>query len=167
VFKSYRVRDILSFSHPAESCGLNGLPLTPHSISILGAAQILLTCNLARYLDIQRGKHQRIVVVGGSCSNNLRHTEQGEITEEKLLSISQQVLLASAYLNQMNIVNLNISRENVMLTEEGQVKLFNYGPGRMTNYGTWVAFTVGDPRLTAPEVFRLGSRVDQVPTIKE
>ena len=67
----------------------------------------------------------------------------------------------------MNIVNLNISRENVMLTEEGQVKLFNYGPGRMTNYGTWVAFTVGDPRLTAPEVFRLGSRVDQVPTIKE
>ena len=37
----------------------------------------------------------------------------------------------------------------------------------MTNYGTWVAFPVGDPRLTAPEVFRLGSRVDQVPTIKE
>ena len=120
-------RDILSFSHPAESCGLNGLPLTPHSISILGAAQILLTCNLARYLDIQRGKHQRIVVVGESWSKNLRHMEQGEITEEKLLSISQQVLLASAYLNQMNIVNLNISRENVMLTEEGQVKLFNYG----------------------------------------
>ena len=68
------------FSHPAESCGLNGLPLTPHSISILGAAQILLTCdhsNLARYLDIQRGKHQRIVVVGESWSNNLRHMEQG------------------------------------------------------------------------------------------
>ena len=67
----------------------------------------------------------------------------------------------------MNIVNLNISRENVMLTKEGQVKLFNYGLGRMTNYVTWVAFPVRDPRLTAPEVFRLGSRVDLVPTIKE
>ena len=43
--------------------------MTPHSISILGAAQILLTCdhnNLARYLDIPRVKHQRIVVVGES-----------------------------------------------------------------------------------------------------
>ena len=30
-----------------------------------------------------------------------------------------------------------------------------------------VAFPVGDPRLTAPEVFSLGSRVDQVPTITE
>ena len=70
----------MSFSHPAESCGLNGLPLTPHSISILGAAQILLTCdhnNLARYLNIPRVKHQRIDVVGESWSNNLRHMEQG------------------------------------------------------------------------------------------
>jgi len=164
------VTSFVSSSHPAESCGLNGLPLTPHSISILGAGQVLLTCkhpNLARYLDIQRGKHQRIVVVGESWPTNLKHMEQGEITEEKLLVISKQVLLASAYLNQMNIVNLNISRENVMLTEEGDVKLFNYGLGRMTNYGAWVAFPVGDPRLTAPEVFKLGSRVDQVPSVVE
>jgi len=164
------VTSFVSSSHPAESCGLNGLPLTPHSISILGAAQILLTCNhtnLARYLDIQRGKHQRIVVVGESWPNNLRNMDQREITEDRLLAISQQILMASAYLNQMNIVNMNISRDNVMLTEEGEVKLFNYGLGRMTNYGAWVAFPVGDPRLTAPEVFRQGSRVEQAPTITD
>jgi len=99
------VTSFVSSSHPAESCGLNGLPLTPHSISILGAAQILLTCNhsnLARYLDIQRGKHQRIVVVGESWPSNLRNIEQMEITEDRLLSISKQVLVATAYLNQMN-----------------------------------------------------------------
>jgi hypothetical protein len=32
------------------------------------------------------------------------------------------------------------------------VKLFGYGLGRMTDYGRLVAFPIGDPRLTAPEV---------------
>jgi len=164
------VTSFVSSSHPAESCGLNGLPLTPHSISILGASQILLTCrheNLARYLDVQRGKHQRIVVVGESWPKSLKNLDQAEITEEILLHISKQILLATAYLNQMNIVNLNISKENVMLTDKGDVKLFNYGLGRMTNYGLWVAFPVGDPRLTAPEVFKHGSRVEQIPNLME
>ena len=37
-------------------------------LHILGAAKTLLTCNhsnLAKYLNIQIGKHQRIAVVGG------------------------------------------------------------------------------------------------------
>lgn len=47
-------------NHPGETCGSNGLPLTPSSISILGRAQILLKLehkNLCTYLDIIRGKH--------------------------------------------------------------------------------------------------------------
>ena len=70
------------------------------------------------------------------------------------MDISKQILLASAYLNQMNIVNLNLGLDTVMLTDSGQVKLAGYGLGRLTNYGAWVAFPLGDPRLTAPEVFR-------------
>ena len=49
---SLAVSSFVSASHPTESCGINGLPLTPHSISILGAGQLLLTCqhqNLTRY----------------------------------------------------------------------------------------------------------------------
>lgn len=38
------VTSFVASSHPAESCGLNGLPLTPHSTAILGAGQLLLTC---------------------------------------------------------------------------------------------------------------------------
>ena len=33
---SFGVTSFVSSSHPTESCGINGLPLTPHSISILG-----------------------------------------------------------------------------------------------------------------------------------
>ena len=48
---TFAVTSFVASSHPAESCGLNGLPLTPHRTAILGAAQLLLTArhpNLAR-----------------------------------------------------------------------------------------------------------------------
>ena len=154
---SLTVTSFVSASHPTESCGVNGLPLTPHSISILGAAQLLLTChhpNLGNYLDIQRGKHQRIIFVVETWSKSLRNVGMADMSEERLLDVAREILLASAYLNQMNMINMNISRDNVMLTDDGDVKLSNYGLGRMTNYGAWVDFPVGDPRMTAPEILR-------------
>jgi len=164
------VTSFVASSHPAESCGLNGLPLTPNSISILGAGQILLNCNhdnLARYLDIQRGKHQRIIVVEECWDKSLKDYSLSESTEENLLLISKQILLGLAYLNQMNIVNMNLSRGNVMLTENSEVKLFDYGLGRMTNYGSWVAFPMGDPRLTAPDVLKFGINKEEVLKVTE
>jgi len=158
---SFAVSSFVASSHPLESCGLNGLPLTPHSTAIQGAAQLLLTCrhkHLARYLDVQRGKHQRIIVVQESWPRNLSNIEKELVEgEEELLSLAKQILQALAYLNQMSITNLNLVRENVMLGEDGQVRLFNYGLGRMTNYGSWVSFPcLTDPRATAPEVVARG-----------
>jgi len=164
---SFAVSSFVASSHPLESCGLNGLPLTPHSTAIQGAAQLLLTCrhkHLARYLDVQRGKHQRIIVVQESWPRNLSNIEKELVEgEEELLSLAKQILQALAYLNQMSITNLNLVRENVMLGEDGQVRLFNYGLGRMTNYGSWVSFPcLTDPRATAPEVVARGPNQAEV-----
>ena len=114
------------------------------------------TC--CRYLDVQRGKHQRIIVVQESWPRNLSNIEKELVEgEEELLSLAKQILQALAYLNQMSITNLNLVRENVMLGADGQVRLFNYGLGRMTNYGSWVSFPcLTDPRATAPEVVARG-----------
>lgn len=49
--------------YPSESCGSNGLPLTPNSITILGRGQklkIIEHPNLCVYLDVIRGKHGNI-----------------------------------------------------------------------------------------------------------
>ena len=46
--------------HKNEECGINGLPLTPNSIRILGCFQQLTSFdhpNLSLYLDLVRGKH--------------------------------------------------------------------------------------------------------------
>ena len=165
--QSLAVTSFVSSSHPTESCGINGLPLTPHSTAILGAGQLLVTCqhpHLTSYLDILRGKHQRIIVVVEKWNRNLTKVGMADMTEGSLLNVSRQILLGTAYLNQMNIVNTTISRENVMLTDHGDVKLFNYGLGRLTNYGAWVDFPLGDPRLTAPEILRNYKNVESAPT---
>ena len=50
-------------AHPNESCGMNGLPLTPNSIQILGEFQYLKTLrhpNICQYVDISRGKHGKL-----------------------------------------------------------------------------------------------------------
>lgn len=47
-------------SHPGDTCGSNGLPLTPNSIVILGRSQFLKSIrheNLCEYLDVIRSKH--------------------------------------------------------------------------------------------------------------
>lgn len=49
--------------HKGDTCGSNGLPLTPNSIIITGRAQILKTFSnpyLCDYLDIIRGKHGKL-----------------------------------------------------------------------------------------------------------
>lgn len=77
------VSSFVASSHPAESCGLNGLPLTPPSISIQGAGQLLLTANhpnLARYLHIQRGKHQRIILVVEKWERSLKTLRNIKLT---------------------------------------------------------------------------------------
>uniref|UniRef100_A0A8C4JLV0 TBC1 domain containing kinase n=1 Tax=Dromaius novaehollandiae TaxID=8790 RepID=A0A8C4JLV0_DRONO len=59
---------------PHDVCGSNGLPLTPNSIKILGRFQILKTIThprLCQYVDITRGKHERLVVAAEHCEKSL------------------------------------------------------------------------------------------------
>ena len=47
-------------AHPTDTCGTNGLPLTPNSVRVLGKFQklkILKHSNICQYIDVIRGKH--------------------------------------------------------------------------------------------------------------
>ena len=52
-------------AHPADTCGTNGLPLTPNSIRIFGRFQGLRRVqhpNLCEYIDIVRGQHGNVLL---------------------------------------------------------------------------------------------------------
>lgn len=55
--------------HKGDTCGSNGLPLTPNSIIIVGKAQFLKAIEhpfLCQYLDIVRGKHGEFFAIGAN-----------------------------------------------------------------------------------------------------
>jgi TBC domain-containing protein kinase-like protein len=113
--------------HPAESCGHNGLPLTPNSIAILGQAEGLKSLehqNLCTYLDFARGKNERVICVSEFYENNLKAAH--EVGPKDLLHIAGQVLALLDFLQSQEVVVMNLSTSTVLLSDDNTVKLFNY-----------------------------------------
>ncbi|XP_046978843.1 TBC domain-containing protein kinase-like protein [Vanessa cardui] len=145
-------------NHPGESCGSNGLPLTPSSITILGRSQRLLTIehtNLCTYLDIIRGKHERIIVVAEVIGKSLAEYSS-KFSYEEIINISLQVTNAMMFLHKQEITHRTLSDDNILLDSSGRVKLFNYGMYYMTNEGNEVPFPIGLPRYLSPETILNG-----------
>ncbi|GAB5570586.1 TBC domain-containing protein kinase-like protein isoform X1 [Prionailurus iriomotensis] len=113
---------------PHDVCGSNGLPLTPNSIKILGRFQILKTIThprLCQYVDISRGKHERLVVVAEHCERSLEDLlrERKPMSYSKVLCIAFEVLQGLQYMNKHGIVHRALSPHNILLDRKGHVKL--------------------------------------------
>ncbi|XP_043192085.1 TBC domain-containing protein kinase-like protein [Amphibalanus amphitrite] len=145
-------------AHPNESCGMNGLPLTPNSIQILGEFQYLKTLkhpNICQYVDICRGKHERLMVV----SERYGHCVADALAAGSPLDtvrLAWELLQALHHLHQHQVVVRNLSTSTVRLAADGAVKLSQYGLYYMTRDGELVAFPIGDVAYLAPEVLASG-----------
>ena len=159
---SLALTSFVACQHPAESCGHNGLPLTPNSIGILGQAEKLKSFehpNLCTYLDFRRGKQERVVCVSDFFEDSFKDKEFSDPIQ--LMEVASQILHGLHYLESHNCIVVNLSSSNILLNTKGKVKLFNYGMGHMTDYGKLVSFPLFDPRTTAPEVLIEGPLTGQ------
>ncbi|KRX76014.1 TBC domain-containing protein kinase-like protein [Trichinella sp. T6] len=139
-------------------CGPNGLPLTPPSIAIIGRFQFLTSLrhpNLCQYLDIQRGKFDRIFVISEhycKCVHDVVN-ENKRKRFELLPKIAYETLSALQYLHNCQICHRYLSGENVLINEKGTVRLSNYGLYYMTDSGRNVPFDIQHAVYSAPEVY--------------
>uniref|UniRef100_A0A7N8Y861 TBC domain-containing protein kinase-like protein n=1 Tax=Mastacembelus armatus TaxID=205130 RepID=A0A7N8Y861_9TELE len=146
---------------PHDVCGSNGLPLTPNSIKILGRFQILKTIThprLCQYVDISRGKHERLIVVAEhyeSCLNDFQKLGK-TVSPEKVLQIAYEVLEGLEFMNNHGMVHRALSAHNVLMDCKGNVKLAKFGLYHMTDHGADVDFPIGSPSYLAPEVIAQG-----------
>ena len=122
------MNSFVASQHPSESCGHNGLPLTPNSIGILGRSEILKSLshpNLCTYTDFQRGQHERIVSVSEWTQSSVKDTVLEQPHE--WIHIAKQILSALRYLDENDMVVLNLSASNIVFSGDKTVKLYNYG----------------------------------------
>uniref|UniRef100_A0A8C9X4K1 TBC domain-containing protein kinase-like protein n=1 Tax=Sander lucioperca TaxID=283035 RepID=A0A8C9X4K1_SANLU len=133
---------------PHDVCGSNGLPLTPNSIKILGRFQILKTIThprLCQYVDISRGKHERLIVVAEHFESSLSDFQkQGKTASpETVLQIAYEVLEGLEFMNKHGMVHRALSAHNVLMDCKGNVKLAKFGLYHMTDHGADVDFPIG------------------------
>ncbi|KAM3968342.1 TBC domain-containing protein kinase-like protein [Aphomia sociella] len=145
-------------NHPGEMCGSNGLPLTPSSVTILSRAQRLLNMehpNLCTYLDVIRGKHERIIVVAEVIGKSLKDMNS-KFTFQEITNIGRQLANALKFLHDQNITHRTLADDNILVDNNGRVKLFNFGMYYMTGSGEEVSFPLGLPKYLSPETILKG-----------
>uniref|UniRef100_A0A6I8SIM5 TBC domain-containing protein kinase-like protein n=1 Tax=Xenopus tropicalis TaxID=8364 RepID=A0A6I8SIM5_XENTR len=146
---------------PHDVCGSNGLPLTPNSIKILGRFQILKTIvhpRLCQYVDISRGKHERLVVVAEHYPKSFEDLlrEGTPVSSSKIFRLAYEVLQGLEYMNRHRMVHRALAPHNILLDGEGHAKLAKFGLYHITDHGADVDFPIGYPSYLAPEVIAQG-----------
>ncbi|KAF2351881.1 Rab-GTPase-TBC domain [Trinorchestia longiramus] len=162
-YASLGASTFLASAHPSESCGSNGLPLTPNSVRILGRAQLLYTVShphLCSYVAVQRGKHERLIVVQEYYKFDLLTAwkqNEGFRSEKRLTKMMHEVLQGLVYLNKLSIASCcNVCPHNILIDPFGQAKLYSYGLHYMTEQGAAISFPIGT-EYSAPEVLISGA----------
>lgn len=86
---------------------------------------------------------ERIVIVSEYSGRSL--DECGGILRDDLTirKIFYQITSALDHLNQKSFVCHNLEPSNVLVDNENNIKLFNYGLFHMTNAGEYVSFPIG------------------------
>ncbi|XP_049268147.1 TBC domain-containing protein kinase-like protein isoform X2 [Rhipicephalus sanguineus] len=152
---TFGARTFFASCHARDTCGMNGLPLTPNSIRVLGLFQRLKCLshkNLCAYLDAFRSKHERLVVVIEHFRKSLQDEIPNKLPVDTISRICREVLEALDYLHSRGITHRALSPCSVLLDDKLQVKLANYGLCHMTENGRTVPFPLGTPKYLAPEV---------------
>ena len=155
---------LLSFhasSLPADTCGHNGLPVTPNSIKILGRFQQLKTMthnNLCQYIDIVRGKHERLVVVSEHLKKSLFSLIQNQQLNSvcTIEALAYQIMRGLDTIHQNGLVHRCLSLDSILFTRDNRVKLSKYGLYHMTGYSNDVMFPICNILYMAPEILISG-----------
>jgi len=77
---------------------------------------------------------------------------RGKFLENDAREVMSKVLSALVYIHSLNIVHRDIKPENILLTNDGGVKLLDFGLSRTVGSGSYAKTFAGTPEYYAPEV---------------
>ena len=90
---------------------------------------------------------------GGGAISDIPQVWEIELSEDQLSVIAREILLGLQYLHSVNIIHRDIKGANVLLTEEGDVKLIDFGVSAVLASRSERRNTlIGTPYWMAPEI---------------
>ncbi|XP_011011770.1 PREDICTED: serine/threonine-protein kinase pakH [Populus euphratica] len=156
----YKARDLRS----SELVAIKVISLTEGEEGyeeIRGEIEMLQQCshpNVVRYLGSYQGEEYLWIVMeycgGGSVSDLMNVTEE-PLEEYQIAYICREALKGLAYLHSIFKVHRDIKGGNILLTEQGEVKLGDFGvAAQLTRTMSKRNTFIGTPHWMAPEVIQ-------------
>jgi len=78
--------------------------------------------------------------------------EKGKVTEDETRRFFQQIISAVEYCHRHKIVHRDLKPENVLLDENYNVKIADFGLSNIMTDGDFLKTSCGSPNYAAPEV---------------
>lgn len=136
---------------------LCGLPDNKHVVKYLGTEQTDDSSRLFIFLEY---------VSGGSVQDML--SKFGALDESIVRNYTHQILQGLAFLHENNVVHCDIKGGNILVSEDGVIKLADFNSSKLIGDISWggnapLRSIAGTPQFMAPEVIRQtghGSKAD-------
>ncbi|KAJ3386409.1 hypothetical protein HDU92_002575 [Lobulomyces angularis] len=111
--------------------------------------------SLCQYVEILKSRNERIYIISESFPTTLKSiyvANGGRLKNlDTLRRLAVEILEALLYLESLNISHRNICSDNILISEDGGVKLSNWGLNAMSGNGEDVPFPIGHPMYLPPE----------------
>lgn len=105
------------------------------------------------YEYFETTKHILFVIqlsLGGDLLNYVRKRRQ--LKEDVAKSVFRQLVEGLRYCHSKNILHRDIKLDNILLSEEGQVKICDFGVSKIVRPGEKMTEQCGTPAYIAPEI---------------
>ncbi|OQV14537.1 TBC domain-containing protein kinase-like protein [Hypsibius exemplaris] len=116
--------------------------------------------NLCAYVDVIRGKHDRLMIVAEFHSKNLTDISlRSRLSSDQLalFSLSTDIIRGLAFLNRHDLLPLSLTPEMITYDERNNIfKIADFASSNLTGFGSFAPLRPGDARYLAPELLLLG-----------
>ncbi|KAG0088629.1 Ribosomal protein S6 kinase alpha-5 [Podila epicladia] len=122
-----------------------------HEINLLKSMQHE---NIVRFIDVAQEQYDYYIfteMIHGTTLHDHYIYQRNIFTELETRNIFQQICEAVNYLHHRGIVHRDIKSENVMVTDDGRVKLIDFGLARTTSSNEVLSNRCGTRAYMAPE----------------
>ncbi len=110
--------------------------------------------NIVRFYNIDFIENKFVLVMEYIKGKTLRDIiKEGGIEINEFLNIAQQIIDGINYAHKIGVLHRDLKPENILITEEGLIKITDFGLARFFKTGSIAASTAGTPIYMAPEAW--------------